>query len=104
WCVFIIRGGGVGTQTGGECPALVQGALQGVEQLCASTGRNQICYGNSVMVAEPRAEVSDVLLSFPGDITEIENISRVMLFPMDIDLGQWGVALMRIQANLPDTL
>src|SRR5690606_1972680 len=102
--VFIIHTRTADTQTVGECPALVQGALQRVEQLCASTGRNQICYGNSVLVAEPRAEISDVLLSFPGDITEIENISRVMLFPMDIDLGQWGVALMRIQANLPDTL
>jgi hypothetical protein len=101
---FIVHTRVADTQTTGVCPTLVQNALEQVEQLCAGTGRNQICYGNSVLVAEPRAEITDVLLSTPGDMTEIQNLSRVMLFPMDIDLGQWGVALMRVQANLPDTL
>src|SRR5690606_30892948 len=92
------------TQTSGVCPALVQNALRQVETHCAGTGRNQICYGHSVLLAEPRPEITDVSLSTPGDVTEIYNISRLQLFPMDIDLGAWGVALMRVQANLPDAL
>ena len=91
-------------QVAGLCPALVQDALSRVEQLCTDTGRNQICYGHSVLLAEPRPEIRDALLSTPGDITDIHNVNRVRLFPMDVDLGQWGVALMRVQANLPNSL
>lgn len=102
--VLVIRPFYADTQPARVCPALVQSALQRVERLCAGTGRNQICYGHSVLVAEPRFEIADALLSTPGDVTEIQNISRVQLFPMDVDLEQWGVALMRVQANLPDAL
>jgi hypothetical protein len=56
------------------------------------------------MTAEFRPEITDVLLSTPGDMTEIYNVNRVQLFPLDIDSEEWGLALMRVQANLPDAL
>jgi hypothetical protein len=102
--IFIVHTHKADTQTTGLCPVLVQDALERVEQVCSGTGRNQICYGHSVLLAELRPDITDALLSFPGDTTEIYNINRVHLFPMNVDLGQWGVALLRVQANLPNNL
>src|SRR5690606_590452 len=67
-------------------------------------GRNQICYAHSAMLAEYRPEITDVLFSTPGDVTEIYNLNRLQLFPLNLESEEWGMALMRVQANLPDSL
>lgn len=102
--LFVLRIDTGHAQSSYTCPALVQRALSLVENACSAVGRNQVCYGHSVLMAEQRPEITDVLLNAPGDITEIYNINRLRLFSMDVELGQWGVAMMRVQANLPDSL
>lgn len=86
------------------CPAIVQTALSTVETLCAETGRNQACYGNLALVAQARDGVTDFQFSQPGDITDLAAIQALTLDPLDTVTETWGVALLRAQANLPDTL
>lgn len=86
-----------------SCPSVIEHALQRVERICAATGRNQICYANSWTQAEPQAFITDFSFE-PGDITELTNIRRLRLGGLDPVTDQWGMVLMRLQANVPATL
>jgi uncharacterized protein YgiM (DUF1202 family) len=85
------------------CPDLVQNALTAAESLCGGTRRDEVCYGNSNLEAVPYPETPDFGFAAPGDIAGLTNIQSLRLDGMDVTSGTWGVALMKVQANLPDT-
>jgi len=87
-----------------DCPALVQSAIQAVGNLCGGTGLNQACYGNLSLKADPQPGVSNFTFDKPGDKTRIVNVKTLRVDPFDNVKKEWGVALMRLQANIPDTL
>ncbi len=86
------------------CPALVKQALETTSTACAATGRNQACYGNITLEAEPQPDVTDFTFDFSGDIINVTDLQSLTLSRLDESAGVWGISLMKIQANLPDTL
>jgi hypothetical protein len=86
-----------------DCPALVQQALAATDTLCHETGTNQACYGNINLKATANTYTSATNFSFnqPGDRVDISAIKSLQLSPMALDKGEWGVALMNVQASLP---
>lgn len=104
--VFMMVGfGGVlaDADEGGACPFIVETALQAADEFCTGTGRNQICYGNVLLDATAQEQAT---FSFEriGDITDVLNLASLRVAPMNEETGEWGVAIARLQANLPDTL
>lgn len=87
-----------------SCPAIVETALQALDTLCQGAARNQACYGHRMLVAEAQPDVTDFQFDTPGDITAVSAIRTLHLQPLDEVEATWGVALMKLQANLPDTL
>jgi uncharacterized protein YgiM (DUF1202 family) len=85
------------------CPELVQNALIAAESFCDGTRRDEVCYGNSNLEALPYPETPTLDFAAPGDTADLNNIQSLRLDGMDIDNGTWGVALMKVQASLPDT-
>lgn len=88
---------------GDDCPALVEQALNSVDEFCSGIERNEACYGNIDVDAEPQPDVSNFRFNEPGDIEDIEHISSLSLSGMNTP-DEWGVMLMSVQANLPDSL
>lgn len=86
------------------CPALVETALEAVDDFCANTGRNQACYGNFNLEAEARPTAEDFHFETIGDIANVSDIASLRLNGMNEDNGEWGVVLLRLQTSLPDTL
>lgn len=86
------------------CSAIVQQALAVTAEACTAAGRNQACYGNLDLVAEPQAGVTDLNFDDTGDIEDVARISALRLSKFNEETGAWGVALMKLRANLPDTL
>jgi hypothetical protein len=86
------------------CSTIVQEAVAVVGELCAETGRNQACYGNLTLSAEPQSGVTDLVFGSPGDIDDVAKIHSLTLNGMDESVPEWGVSLMRLQANLPYTM
>lgn len=99
WCGLIAS-----AQTINTCPEIVEFALGTVEENCQSTGRNQACYGNISLEIEPRSGVESLQFEQIGDVVDVADVQSIRLSPMDEENGAWGVVLMRLQANLPDTL
>jgi len=100
---LFLFGTGVVAQ-GQTCPEIVQTALDATDEQCSSTGRNQACYGNVNLAATPQPGVGDFNFSAPGDRVAVSVIASLSLNSRIEEEGEWGVALMQLQANLPDTL
>jgi hypothetical protein len=87
-----------------DCPTIVQTALDAADVMCANTGRNQACYGNIDITAQPESSAQNFRFQVVGDTVNISDLQSLKLSPMNETTGAWGVALLRLQANLPDTL
>ncbi|PJF28701.1 MAG: hypothetical protein CUN52_12115 [Phototrophicales bacterium] len=91
-------------QTTNTCPDIVNLALQAADELCADLGRNMVCYGNFRLDATPQERVSSFYFDRIGDIAPVNDLASLRISPMNEETGEWGVAVMALQANLPDTL
>ncbi|MFN8373558.1 MAG: SH3 domain-containing protein, partial [Anaerolineae bacterium] len=87
-----------------ECPDIVANALQSVDEACTGTGNNQVCYGNVSIQATPQQGVSNFSFERTGDLANLTDLQTLALGGLDEGEGTWGVALMRVRANIPDTL
>jgi len=74
-----------------------------IAPLCADTSRNQICYGKKLVKVD-YASVVNSRFETPGDIMPLSAISRLVTTAFDAKTGDWGLAIMTAQVNLPDTL
>lgn len=86
------------------CPAIISAALEAVETACSATARNQLCYGNITLNATPRAGVTDFGFQQAGDVVGVADVETLQLSSFSLADEAWGVALMKLQANLPETL
>jgi LysM repeat protein len=86
------------------CPALVELALSQVGDNCGNLGRNTACYGYNRVDATFVADFGPDYFSRPADQSPLENLQTIRTAPLDMGMGQWGVAVLNMQANVPDTL
>ena len=86
------------------CPALASLAFEQISEFCEDTRQNQVCYGHGAITLESNPAAPDIQFQTPGDLADLDAIARLQLSPMDEDAGEWGVASMRLQADIPDTL
>jgi len=86
-----------------SCDDLVTTALNKANQVCTTLGRNQVCYGNSLIDVELQPNATTTF-SKAGDIVNVELIHKLTTAPLDTTKQVWGIAIMKIQANLPGTL
>jgi hypothetical protein len=86
------------------CTAIIQEALTAVDEVCDTTGRNQACYGNIQLAATPREDAAAFTFEQAGDLVNVADVQTLRLSALDTAQSIWGIALMRLQANLPDTL
>jgi hypothetical protein len=85
------------------CAQILTRAVESLQSTCNDLSRNNACYGNNQVKAEPN---SGATLKFDaiGDREPIRNIRTLVTSPLNVDTGTWGLSLLKLQANLPDTL
>jgi LysM repeat protein len=86
------------------CPELVQQALTQLGDNCATLGRNSACYGHNQVKATFTQAVPDGYFSQPADRSDLINLRTIQTSPLDLPAAEWGMAVMNVQANVPDTL
>ncbi|MBZ0307524.1 MAG: SH3 domain-containing protein, partial [Anaerolineae bacterium] len=87
-----------------SCPAFVQTALETVAMSCGELGRNEACYGNNRVEANFWQEQADLVFNAPSDRVPLVDVRQIATAPLSIDQQIWGVAVLNVQANVPDTL
>jgi LysM repeat protein len=86
------------------CSALVLDALSAVDNNCTGLGRNQACYGFDQVEASFLVDVADDVFTQPAQITPLADLETIRTAPMNLETGIWGVAVMNLQANMPNSL
>lgn len=93
------------TQTGGAtCPAVVEQALAQLGDNCAGLERNSACYGFNRIEATFVESVPADFFTRPADQAALVALASLRTSPLDTQLGEWGMAVIKAQANVPDTL
>jgi hypothetical protein len=90
-------------QTIMTCDELVTAALGTVGAACDGLDRNQACYGNRLVNTVMQAGVTTPFVT-AGDIAALTELQRLNTTPLDDIQQTWGIALLKAQANLPDTV
>lgn len=90
---------------GGEiCPAFVEQALDALENNCDALDRNNACYGFNQVDSTFIEEVAADFFALPSDRTRVALLETLRTAALDLDTNLWGIAVMSIQADLPNTL
>jgi uncharacterized protein YgiM (DUF1202 family) len=92
------------TLQGGTCPPLVERALNEAGRECANLPRNSACYGFNQVSAQFSTEIAEGFFSQPADTAELTTLQSISTAALDEALGRWGVAVLNVQANLPNSL
>lgn len=88
---------------GADCPTIVTTALDSLDAVCAETGRNQACYGNVLIDLQQQVDTEVVPFEAPGDTVNLSDVATMKLAPLNVEANTWGVAMMKLQANIPNT-
>ena len=88
----------------GVCPPLVQRALAEAGNQCANLPRNAACYGFNQVSAQFSTDVADDFFTRPADTTDLTMLQNITTAALDDALGHWGVAVLNVQANIPNSL
>jgi hypothetical protein len=88
----------------GTCSELIEQALSAVAENCDVLDRNNACYGYNLVKAAFVGEVADDFFAEPADVAAILDLETLATAAMDEANNVWGVAVMNIQANIPNTL
>ena len=110
--IFLISGlllvlaafGIVATAQDDICPILVQDALEQMGDNCGGLGRNSACYGFTRVDSTFMTEQTEGFFSAPADQAALAQLETISTRPLDLDLDQWGIAVMSVQANVPNAL
>ena len=86
------------------CPSIVEQALQSMGDNCDALGRNSACYGYNLVTAEFTEVVEDNFFAQPSDTTELSILETIRTSEMSATSSQWGVAIMNLQANIPNSI
>jgi len=87
-----------------SCSALVETAIETIASACQDINRNQVCYGNTSLEVTSQSDAPNFTFEEVGDITDVTYLRSLKLAPLDELQGVWGMAMMRMQADIPETL
>ena len=86
-----------------SCDQLVTLAETSVGLVCDGIGRNQACYGNHLVSVEFQPN-SPLTFQKSGDTVDLLQVKKLSTSPLNIQTKDWGIAVVKAQANLPDAL
>jgi hypothetical protein len=87
-----------------DCPQFVEKALSELDQNCGGLERNSACYGYNRVDATFAQNVSDTFFSKPADRSGLANLDTIETAALDVSQAYWGIAVLNVQANIPNTL
>ncbi len=84
-----------------SCSESAAQALAQVGTTCGGLADNSACYGHNGVIASFSQPVS---FDAPGSIAPLPPLQTVATLPYNAAIGEWGIAVLRLDANLPGML
>lgn len=86
------------------CSVLVEQALTALGNNCAAMEGNSACYGFNRVEASFFERQSEGFFSQPADRASLSLIETLRTAPLNTSDNSWGIAVLNVQANVPNTL
>jgi hypothetical protein len=86
-----------------NCQALIKKAMQASDSFCSQIDSNKACYGNNTINADLEPGTTQKF-STRGDIVDVDKVRRLSASPIKLDSNEWGIAFLKVIANLPRSL
>lgn len=104
FCLLFV--GVISAQEAFQCDELVREFISTMDETCPGMGRNEVCHGSTYAIAEFFDSELDHQGVFTriGDIVSTSDIDRLYTAEYNPHIPQWGIALLKAQANIPNTL
>ena len=90
--------------TESTCPGIVTTVVDIINVNCGTLSVNTACYGNDLVQASFIDDVPESYFTQPADRTELSRVQNISTAPLDVEEQVWGVAVLNVQANVPNTL
>ena len=101
----LLLGGALVIQAQSEtCPAPVIDAVRAVGTMCDNLDRNSACYGSDHVDVTFSQPVDVTAFDQPSDRAALDLFQSITTAPLNTTTGQWGAAVLKLQANIPNTL
>jgi len=94
--------GAVQAREAGTCTSLAQSALSSVAQSCAGAAANSVCLGYDAVTATFAASAQPTFKA-KGDKVNLADVTSLTTSVANPEAGNWGVAVLKIQANIPES-
>ncbi len=95
---------GPATQGPVTCAQILPMVEQNLGAGCANLAADQVCYGNQTVNIEYGNNVRTVAaFARVGDIAPLNIIKSITTSPLNLQTGEWGFAVLRLQTSQPDT-
>ncbi len=85
------------------CNEIVAGALLDLSEHCADLERNSLCYGHAHVDASFAGDSASTDFDAPGARAPLAQLKSLGTSALDVERGHWGLAIMNLQANLPQS-
>ncbi len=85
------------------CQEIVAQALLNLSEHCADLERNSLCYGHSQVDASFAEDSNPTDFDAPGARAPLAQLKSLQTSALDLERGHWGLAVMNLQANLPQS-
>jgi hypothetical protein len=89
---------------GETCSSFVNQALEQLSSNCGDLPRNSACYGYNNVQATFFEALSPDAFTQPNDRVELADLQSITTSPLDTVTQEWGIAVVKAQADLPDAL
>lgn len=89
---------------GETCSSFVNQALEQLSSNCGDLPRNSACYGYNNVQATFFDVLTPDAFAQPNDRVELASLQSITTSPLDTVTQEWGIAVVKAQANLPDAL
>lgn len=84
-----------------DCAARVRLLVETARLACAETELNEACYGGGLASLDGREGADEARFAAPGDKVPL-GVVKTLRVGVGDEVEGWGVALLRLRANLPD--
>ncbi len=102
-CIVLLISIGL-AQAQETCTTLVEAALDAVADNCSNLDRNSACYGHDRLRATFFEPVEEDFFSVPSDRASLSLVSSIQTEGLDLENNIWGISVLNLQANVPNTL
>src|SRR5258708_29943458 len=91
------------TRRASTCNQVLTQSQKNIASKCNKLDVNQVCYANkTIAVAYPdQGAVNPVAFAQTGDIAPLSTFKSITTSPLNLETGDWGLALLKVQATVP---